>query len=122
LPPYPPGPTPQRHGRSRCAPWETVTAHHPEPMQKHGRSRCSPRSTVVHRRRSRRDPDGDLHAENHPAATIPGVSMSFAGCPSGGGGVREWEEERQAAAALGSLVPPGMATRGRGRGSGELFH
>jgi hypothetical protein len=35
----------------------------------------------------------DLRAENHPAATIPGVSMSFTGCPSGSGGLREWEEE-----------------------------
>jgi hypothetical protein len=64
---------------------------------------------VVHRRRSRRDPDGDLRAENHPAATIPGVSMS--GCPSGGGGVREWEKEGQAAAALGFPVRQGWRRR-----------
>jgi hypothetical protein len=63
---------------------------------------------VVHHRRSHLEPeDRDLRAENHLATTIPGVSMGFAGCPSGaGGGVREWEEEEQAVAALGLPVPP----------------
>jgi hypothetical protein len=31
--------------------------------------------------------------------------MSFASCPSSGGGVREWDKEGQVAAAFGSLYP-----------------
>jgi hypothetical protein len=110
------------HGWSRCAPLETLAAHHmrrrcaPRRPRKHGGSRCAPQETVVvHRRRSRRDlDDGDLCVENHPAATIPGVSMGFAGYLSGGSSVREWEEEGEHGG--GARVPPcrqGRVTRGQ---------
>jgi hypothetical protein len=76
----------------------------------HGRSRCAPRETaVVHRCRSHRDEDGDLRVENHPAATILGVSMGFVGCPSNGGDMREWKEE---GASRGGVRFPRAARKG----------
>jgi hypothetical protein len=65
---------------------------------------------VVHHCRSRRDEDGDLRIENHPTATILGVSMGFAGCPSNGGGMMEWEEEEEASEA--SVRFPRAARKG----------
>jgi hypothetical protein len=37
-------------------------------------------------------PASNLRIEKHPAATIPGVNMGFAGCPFGGSSVMEWEK------------------------------